>query len=207
MKTNLVKKILSISIIALVLALVVTTIVLAVVPKRLDNPIAEGYDMITVYQNGLERGYLYDDDKNSKSNEVYSEIARLHSTSLKDNLLSALFQGTLNYELEVVNKNTTNALSVAKAEGTKAIVFTYLGDEKETLKINGKVYKDTSTMTSKTVKFDQIIMPLNNSKNFEQCTIYLVDSSTNRSNYQVRFLAHQSDLYNYIASLDLGVKA
>ena len=59
MKTNLVKKILSIAIVSLVIALVLVVVVLALIPKRLENPIASGYASITAYKGNIDQTYYY----------------------------------------------------------------------------------------------------------------------------------------------------
>ena len=212
MKTNLVKKIISISVISLVLALVVLTIVLALVPKKFENPIVSGYASITVYQDGIAQQYTYtnnpDTDAERAHNEVYTTIEKLHAESLKDNLLSAIFQGTGSFEVSVEDTYYANVItSIANAEDTNALVFTYLQEDKQVLKIDGEVYKTESALSSKEVTFDMIVMPLGNTDSFEQCTIYLANRSDNKSSYQVTFLAHQAELNKYVSSLDFGIIA
>jgi hypothetical protein len=204
MRTNLVKKIISISVIAVLAAVVIATIVLALVPQRLANPIANGYGTISIYVNGDDGRQLF--KNNAEQKTVYEKIEQLHADSLKDNALSSLFQGVNGYEMNVVSISTiSNAINtVAKAENAKVIVFNYLGEEKQTLKINGSVYYDTeSPLSSKTVQYDTVIMPLIDGADYEECSIYLADSTNSyKCSYQVRFLAHQADLYDYIANLE-----
>ena len=198
MKSNLAKKIVSITVIALVVALVITTIVLALVPKKMADPIASGYSRIFIYQDNNSAAV----SANVRS-DVFEEIQDLHEASLKDNVLSAIFQGTGSFNSTVKKEYKSNVLtSIAGATGN-ALVFEYL--QTQTLKINGEVYKDESTLSSSTVEFDMIIMPLTNGTNFEECTIYLVDSSENTSSYQVNFLACQAELNDYISSVDFGM--
>ena len=203
MRTNLAKKIISISVVAVLIALVIATIVMALVPQTLANPIASGYGTISVYRNGDDGRQLF--VSNAEHKVVYEKIEKLHVESLKDNVLSSLFQGVNGYDLKVVPYTTNNTITnVAKAENAKVVVFNYLGDEKQVLKINGEVYYDKTTpLSSKTVQYDTVVMPLNSGKDYEECTIYLADSTNNyKSLYQVKFLAHQSELYNYISNLE-----
>ena len=74
MDTTKVKKILSIVIISLILAVTILTIVLALVPKKLYNPISEGYSAVTVYK-----------DKNSNTYTFTGEISE-EQRSFRDNL-------------------------------------------------------------------------------------------------------------------------
>jgi len=209
MNKNLAKKIASITIIAVVVALVITTIVLALVPKKMANPIASGYASITVYQNSTAAQYTYTanptTDAQRAHNEVYREIEKLHEESLKDNLLSAIFQGTGSFEANVKKEYKTNVLSSVAAQTGNALVYRYLSKDPQVLKVNGEVYKDQSTLSASTVTYDMIIMPLQTGTNFEECTIYLVNTDDNTSSYQLTFLACQAELNDYITNLELGI--
>ena len=81
MKKDLAKKIVSISVIAVVVALVITTIILALVPKRMANPIADGYATITVYQDSTSAMFTSKanptTDGERAHNEVISQIEKL----------------------------------------------------------------------------------------------------------------------------------
>ena len=205
-KKNLAKKIASISIIAVVVALVITTVVLALVPKTMSNPIMDGYATITIYQGNKSAQYKRSStattDAQREHNEVFEMINELHEKSLEDNLLSSMFQGTKDFKMNVVKASVANVItSVAETSGN-AIVYTYLGDEKLTLKLDGEVYEDESS-TGAVVKFDMIVMPLNTGDSFEECKIYLADRSTKKSAYQVTFLAHQAELNKYVSELTL----
>ena len=52
----------------------------------------------------------------------------------------------------------------------------------------------------KVVTFRKLVMPLTSTEDFQERIVYLVDVDGN-CNYQIKFLAHQSDLYNYVESL------
>ena len=208
MKKDLVKKIVSISVVSLVLALVAATIVLALVPKKLANPVTDGYASITVYKDSSSQQYFKDfynpttaTEAEKKYNAVYGEISDLHKESLKDNLLSAMFQGLGKFGVEVVASLNSNVeTNIAQAEGN-CLVFTYIGEEKQILKINGEVYYDETSLKSEAVEYDMIVMPLSAEKGFSERVIYLADRETKKSQYQLKFLADQSELNEYIESL------
>lgn len=195
MKSNLAKKIVSITVLALVVALVITTIVLALVPKKMADPIASGYSRIIIYQDDASEAV-------SKTNraDVFEKIEELHEESLKDNVLSAIFQGTGSFKATVKKEYKTNVTSSIAAQSGNALVFEYL--ETQVLKIDGEVYKDEGSLGASTVEYDTIIMPLTDGTNFEECVIYLVDSSENTSSYQVSFLACQAELNDYITAFE-----
>ena len=210
MKKDLVKKIVSISVVSLVLALVITTIVLALVPKKLVNPINDGYASIAVYKDKEGKQYfknLYNSttatEAEKKYNAVYDEIADLHAESLKDNLLSAMFQGLGKFGFEVVPSLNSNVVkNVAEAEGN-CLVFYYIGEDKQVLKINGEVYYDENALKSEAVEYDMIVMPLTAESGFAERVIYLADRTTGKSQYQLKFLADQSELNEYVESLSI----
>lgn len=200
MKTNNAKKIASIAIIALVLALTIVTIVLALVPKKLYNPISDGYKLVHVYRDGLSNSYKYGDLGSDESNGIINDLLELHENSLKDNVLSHIFQGTSSFKPTVVNNSYSDVFSMNNADGVLCIVFNYL--EEQTLVIDGEEYKDETALSSKTVTYNKIYMPISNSDSYEECIVYLADSS-NKSSYQIKFLAHQKEIYQYIINIDL----
>ena len=136
MNSNKAKKIVSIVIISVVLAITILTVVLALIPKKLYNPIANGYDYITVYKKDASVNNYADEDSDEQK-AIIDNIAKYLEKSTKDNVLSSIFQGT------------------------------------------GKVAND---------------------RDFQERTVYVVDGEGN-SDYQIKFIAHQSDLYTYIESL------
>ena len=200
MKTNTIKKVISIVIITLVLLLVAATITLACVKNPLYNPLPTNYDYIDVYNsNGSATYYL--EDGNEKNNTIYNTIAEKHNETLKANLLSEIFQGALKYKAKVTNTAYSNIQTIIN-EASVCVVFNFL--ESQTLELNGEVYKDDSSF-AKEVKYNQIVMPVANESEFQECIMYLVtDKTEGKSAYQVKFLAHQGELYSYIDSLSIA---
>lgn len=210
MNKNLVKKILSIVAVSLVCALVVLTIVLAIVPKKLNNPIMTGYQSITVYKDKVDQTYYYTanttEQNEIKQNEIFTKIQELHEASLQDSLLSALFQGVGGFDIKVVTEDVNNAITDVKTnyEGSDILVFNYASEQ--TLKLDGEEeYKhSTSMFGSQSVKFNMMVMPIGSSDSFEECTIYLTKSDKS-CEYQLKFLAHQNELASYLKTLEFPV--
>lgn len=202
MNTSKIKKILSIVIITLILALTVTTIVLAIVPKRLYNPVTNGYMSVAVYRNKKDRMYFATADANAEDKEFNTKLSKLLSDSVKDNVLSSIFQGTGKFKSEVTARDEGNVMTnVAKVSDGMCLVFMY--DKEQTLMFNGKVYKNPQAIgKDNPVTYTKIFMPIANDQDFQERTVYLADSS-NKSAYQIKFLAHQSDIYDLINNLDL----
>ena len=202
MKTSTLKKVLSIVIVSIVLALVAVTIILAVVPKRFGNIISDNYATLSVYKDGKENLFVYNgqstDESDVKQNKVINEIVRLHKESLKDNLLSAIFQGTGSFKIEVLQDPETSVINFVDKEGVYGLVFDYTTPQ--TLKVDGAELKYEETLSSKTVTYNRIVMPLKDTNRFDDNVIYLCNSSSD-STYQVRYIAHQSDICDYIDSI------
>lgn len=194
-----VKKIISIVIISLVLAITITTVVLALIPKKLYNPIASGYDYVTVYKkNESRKNSYYARDEEDKP--VLNDIANYLDKSLKDNILSSIFQGTSSFENKIVAEATSSVLNNV-ASGSTCLVFGFA--DSQTLMFNGVEYKNpNSTTPENPITFNRLVMPISNDKDFQERVVYVLDES-GTSNYKIKFLAHQSDLYNYIESMEI----
>jgi len=201
MKTNNLKKILSIVIISIVLALVAVTVVLAVVPKSLYNPLNNDFQSMVIYRNGSEDVYIK--DLSEKDKTAFANVVEMHEKSLTASVLSNMFQGTHTRDVEVLSKSQTNVkTNVVAKEGVYAIEFRYA--DAQTLKINGEEWKDSKTFSGKTVSYNKMYLIVTNNDSYEACTIYLTDSKDD-SSYQISFLAHQEALYEYITNLKMSV--
>ena len=201
--TSRVKKILSIVIISVIVLITALTVILAIVPKRLYNPVTEGYYRVAVYKDGKDAGgYNLTGDMTDKEKDFKKKLARYLDESFKDNCLSAVFQGTGRNESKVISKNEENIVSnIAKASGAVVLRFEY--SEAQKLIFNGKEYKNSQASDpTKTITFTRIYMPLSNDGDFQERIVYLTSGTSTTSSYQIKFLAHQGDLYNYISSLE-----
>lgn len=200
MNSSKVKKIVSIVIISVVLAITILTVVLALVPKKLYNPIAEGYDYITIYKKSGSVPNTYMTDEDREDQKIVTEyVAKNLEKSIKDNVLSSIFQGTGKFEAKVV-VTTTNNVKSSIASGNTCLIFGYIDEQK--LIFNGKEYKNTqATDPTKTITFKELVMPISKDSDFQERVVYLMDEDGN-SYYQIKFLAHQSDMYEYIESLE-----
>lgn len=202
MKTSNVKKVLSIVILCVIVAITVATIVLAVVPKTLYNPIADGYSAITIYKDTQSNTYKNVENNSEQDREVVEKVESLHGDSIQDNILSTIFQGTSSFEESVVyEKSATDCMSnVAKKSGAVCLIFNYL--DEQVLKINDEVYTHPdATGDNNTIVYTKMFMEVSNNQDFQECTVYLAGSN-NKSNFKIKFLAHQSDLYEYLTSLE-----
>lgn len=203
MKTQNAKKIISIVVVALVLAVTIATIVLALVPTKLYNPITKDkLQSVTIYRDELSNVYLYNFEGQESKTAVCNELIALHEKSLQDNTLSSLFQRATSYKASVNKESIANTLeSKIDVAGVLALIFTFSEDQE--LVFNGEVYKDSTLVSSTPVKYRKLMMIINNTESYEETVVYLTDSS-NRSNYNIKFLAHQSELYDHIKNINLS---
>ena len=194
MKSSNVKKILSIVIVSLVLAITALTIILALIPKTLYNPIADGYSYVYVHQKDDEYNTYLANSDSQEQKDVLSKIDELLEESIRDNLLSSIFQGTGSFDTRVVidDKKDRVMSDVAKASGATSLVFGYANDQEFVFK--GEKYKNPQAKDpDKVVTFRKLVMPLTSTEDFQERIVYLVDVDGN-CNYQIKFLAHQCDL-------------
>ena len=206
MKTKKGMKIFGIVIASIVLAITAATIVLALVPKKLYNPIPEdNFAGVTVYRSTLSNSYYGDESaEGSEANQVIDDLLGLIGDSVQDNVLSSIFQGALGFDRKVnaIDKET-DLKKYYDASGVLALVFNYL-DDVQTLTVDGtsdgEVYKHITPFASKTVEYNKIIMPIINTDSYEENTIYLVKD--NACEYTITYHAHQSKIYDYIINDD-----
>lgn len=202
MKTKKGMKIFGIVMASVVLAITAATIVLALVPKKLYNPIPEeNFAGVTVYRSTLSNSYYGDENEpNSEANQVIDDLMGLISESVEDNILSSMFQGALGYTRTVTKINKeTDLKKYYDAQGVLALVFNYL-DDVQTLTVDGtsdgEVYKHVTAFASNTIEYNKIIMPITNTDSYEENIIYLVKD--NACEYTITYHAHQSKIYSYI---------
>lgn len=194
MKTGNLKKILSIVIISIVLALTIATIILAVVPKTVYDPLNRDFSTMSIWRAGINNTYIKGELGSDEQNEVINDILELHEKSLKDNVLSSMFQGTGKYTIKIEDYGYSDVRTTAKTTDVISIAFSYKTEQRQTFTDEeGKV----------TIKYTRAVMVLNKSESFEECTIYFCDDDY-ESSQQVTFIAHQSELWDYITKIDMS---
>lgn len=137
----------------------------------------------------------------STDSETYKDIMRLYQESLKENNLSSLFQGAKGFDEseKVKNEEVKIADVIDNKEGTYVVHLMY--SEKQFLQIDGENVVDEDSKTKEAVKFDSLYVEVKNTANFTEYKIYLADSGSKYSSWNVSLIAQQSDLYAYIADL------
>ena len=168
MNSNKAKKIVSIVIISVVLAITILTVVLALIPKKLYNPIANGYDYITVYKKDASVNNYADEDSDEQK-AIIDNIAKYLEKSTKDNVLSSIFQGTGIFEYRIVVAKTSK-VETSIAKNSTCLIFGYIDEQK--LMFDGKEYKNSqATDPTKTITFQKLVMPIANDRDFQERTV------------------------------------
>ena len=192
------KKITLISVVAVVLALVVAVIVLASVSSSFNNYVQPGYNCITVYHQGEEKGSFVNQvvfDGAEKDYETFKKLSCEVEKASKEKVLTSLFQGVYKFKSELIEKSyTSTAINslVTNSENT-FIILHYTTEQ-------------TISFGETEVKFYSIIMEVSASENLTEATIYFqsenVTSITSmKSSYQTTILAKQADLLELISKI------
>lgn len=204
MKSSNVKKVLSIVILCVVVAITVATVVLAIIPKKLYNPIPDNYYTVALWRDKKDRMFYADDNASEEDKEFMKDFEKLHAGTVRDNLLSTIFQTTGNkFEDRIVYQSKAeNAMDTyANVSGSVCLVFHFV--DEQYLQWNGKdATHAESTREDRKIAYTKMYLPVKDTDEFAETTVYLTGSD-NKTNYSIKFLAHQGDLYDYL--LDVAI--
>lgn len=200
------KKVLSFSIAGLLVAILVATIVTALVKSSFYYPINNDEVMIVqVWKNGaLHTEYK---SANEDDAEIIDEILSLNKKGFQETVLASIFLNHYSHKTHVVYNSTSvnNILTSPLNEFVIILDFTnYYQENTKTLELFGEVYKDTTKPTGdSTVQYKKMIFQVSNTDSLNEITIYLENTvnaapNLNNSLYQIKTLAKQDKLYNYL---------
>lgn len=199
------KKVISIIAIALVALLVGATVALACIKTSSTDVVDRlvNYDDINyvqVYKDGAYyQSFTKSDDEGKKN---INTIIDLHKKSLKENMLSALFQGALGFDatMETLDASVTRD-TIVKDKNCIAFVFA----EKQTLVWEGK----TVQKSNNDVQFVELIMEVTDNENYSEVNVYVLNLAknavtSNSSLYKLTTIAHQDKLNDFITKLEFA---
>ncbi len=199
------KKVISIVAIVLVVLLVGATVALACIKTNSTDLVDElaNYDKINyvqVYKNGSYYQAFTKSDEEGKNS--INKIVCLHKESLKDNMLSSLFQGALGFDASMEKFEASKTRDeIVKDKNCVSFIFS----EKQTL-----VWEDeTIQNNSKNVEFYELILEVQDNENYSEVSVYVLNlankaTTSNSSLYKFTTIAHQSALYDFIEGLDFA---
>ena len=199
------KKVISIVAIALVLLLVGATVALACIKTNSTDLVDElaNYDKINyvqVYKNGSYYQAFTKSDQDGIDN--INKVVCLHKESLKENMLSSLFQGALGFNASMEKLETAKSRDeIVKEKNCLSFVFA----EKQTLKWEDKNVQNNN----KDVEFYELILEVQDNENYSEVSVYVLNlankaTTSNSSMYKFTTIAHQSALYDFIEELEFA---
>lgn len=185
------KKIIAIISGCLVAILLTVTIVLACTQFTATSVVNDGAYAVEVFKGSSTSTVTIDD-----SRDEFKQIMKLHKASLKENNLSSLFQGAKGFDAQVKNEEVAIS-TITSNESTYVLHFMY--DEAQNLKLNKENYTDKDN--NKVVTYTHLYVVVNNSANYQEYKVYLADGVATKSYYNVKLIAQQADLYEYVGQL------
>lgn len=198
------KKVISIVLICLVVALVAATAITGIVKTNYYNPIEENALQIRVYKDG-EENHL-NTYTSSVKKDRYDKINSLMQDAFTETILISLFQGNLSTEDKLTSGSVDLESKLTETDNNLWLIFVYSTDTTtgaKTLKKNGENYLDLdkSEDVDRTVSYYKMAVKLVDTDNLAETTIYLdtnYQSTKFTCSYKITTLAHLSDVYNYV---------
>lgn len=199
------KKVISIVAIVLVVLLVGATVALACIKTNSTDLVDElaNYDKLNyvqVYKNGAYYQAFTKSGEEDKNN--INKIVCLHKESLKDNMLSSLFQGALGFDASMEKFDASKTRDeIVKDKNCVSFVFS----EKQTLTWEDETIQNNN----KNVEFYELILEVQDNENYSEVSVYVLNlannaSTSNSSLYKFTTIAHQSELYDFIEGLEFA---
>jgi len=186
------KKILIIVSLALVVALITTTIVLAVVKKSYKPEFDLTPQTVRIVRQSDNAEFESSESHSSK--EKFENVVNLFDDSFKQSVLGSIFGGNSSkrIDIELVSK-------LPSFDEGYTFTFDYKADM--VLKKDGKdfVY---GTNTDKQIKFRQVIFNITDTNGFNQIYLYAKEVvGSNTYYYEISTIANVSALYDYMSEL------
>ena len=186
------KKILIIVSLALVVALITTTIVLAVVKKSYKPEF--NLDPQTVRIVRQNDNTEFESSESHSTKEKFENIVKLFDDGFKQNVLGSIFSGNSSkqIDIELVSK-------LPSFEDGYTFTFDYKADM--VLRKDGKdfVY---GTNTDKQIKLQQVIFNITDTNGYNQIYLYAKEVvGSNIYYYEIATIANTSALYAYMSEL------
>ena len=195
-------RVLTIVALSIFVAIAVTAIVLGVVTRDYNQVINSDVNAIEVKKVGASNVYLKDDAE-QENKDVFAEILNKYYVGTKESILSSLFQGAYSTDAKAEVVKTTVGISSLNPSSETFYLRFYFATE-QTLKTYDEVYVDSKLTTmDKTVKFNSVVLQVENNTQLNKVTMYVVDkNNSNTSYYQVKYSTHHTELFEYIKNLE-----
>lgn len=189
-KKNAGKMILSLSLVFVLLAVAVLSLIGTVFTKDYNYNFADP-SVIKVRLNGFGNGLVPTFEKGDKE---YDEIMKLYNDSFKSKILIALFGGKLNEKVTV----TEDYKSMSTLNGT---ILEFFYNTVQELKVNGEKYEAKIISDESYITVYIQIQNVNSLTQVDAYVRYRNSSSNNYSYLKLSTYANQARLYKYLQDL------
>lgn len=197
---NTLTKVLTIVAIVLVGLIAVSAITLALVKSNFNQVIdMSKVEGITVYTDSKDNYYSEDTNK-----EVFEQLKKLYNKGTEESVISALFQGAYSKRAKAEVITSTVSVDTLKTPASGTYVLKFSLKDTQQLKVNGEVVEDSSKYGSdKSIYYNTVYVNIENNTALTKIRCYIIsETSINYSYTQVDFVAHHSELFDYISDLD-----
>lgn len=197
---NTLTKVLTIVAIVLVGLIAVSAITLALVKSNFNQVIdMSKVEGITVYTDSKDNYYSEDTNK-----EVFEQLKKLYNKGTEESVISALFQGAYSKRAKAEVITSTVSVDTLKNPASGTYVLKFSLKDTQQLKVNGKVVEDSSKYGSdKSIYYNTVYVNIEDNTALTKIRCYIIsETSINYSYTQVDFVAHHSELFDYISDLD-----
>lgn len=197
---NTLTKVLTIVAIVLVGLIAVSAITLALVKSNFNQVIdMSKVEGITVYTDSKDNYYSEDTNK-----EVFEQLKKLYNKGTEESVISALFQGAYSKRAKTEVITSTVSVDTLKTPASGTYVLKFSLKDTQQLKVNGEVVEDSSKYGSdKSIYYNTVYVNIENNTALTKIRCYIIsETSINYSYTQVDFVAHHSELFDYISDLD-----
>lgn len=197
---NTLTKVLTIVAIVLVGLIAVSAITLALVKSNFNQVIdMSKVEGITVYIDSKDNYYSEDTNK-----EVFEQLKKLYNKGTEESVISALFQGAYSKRAKAEVITSTVSVDTLKNPASGTYVLKFSLKDTQQLKVNGEVVEDSSKYGSdKSIYYNTVYVNIEDNTALTKIRCYIIsETSINYSYTQVDFVAHHSELFDYISDLD-----
>lgn len=197
---NTLTKVLTIVAIVLVGLIAVSAITLALVKSNFNQVIdMSKVEGITVYTDSKDNYYSEDTNK-----EVFEQLKKLYNKGTEESVISALFQGAYSKRAKAEVITSTVSVDTLKNPASGTYVLKFSLKDTQQLKVNGEVVEDSSKYGSdKSIYYNTVYINIEDNTALTKIRCYIIsETSINYSYTQVDFVAHHSELFDYISDLD-----
>lgn len=197
---NTLTKVLTIVAIVLVGLIAVSAITLALVKSNFNQVIdMSKVEGITVYIDSKDNYYSEDTNK-----EVFEQLKKLYNKGTEESVINALFQGAYSKRAKAEVITSTVSVDTLKNPASGTYVLKFSLKDTQQLKVNGKVVEDSSKYGSdKSIYYNTVYVNIEDNTALTKIRCYIIsETSINYSYTQVDFVAHHSELFDYISDLD-----